>query len=118
MSTDSRSEACRYYHESDRNLEADVQALISNPRGILVFTPKLVVLMKPVLLQEEHLWGELADNPPKADAWYVHLMVGNVAMALQMASALPPLEWLCFQRGHRNNRPHIYHWEHLLLHHK
>ena len=118
MSTDSRSEAYRYYHESGRNLAADVHALISNPRGILVFTPELVVLMKPVLLSEELLWGELADNPPEADAWYVHLLVGNVAMARQMASALPPLEWLCFQRGRRNNQPHIYHWEHLLLNHK
>lgn len=49
------------------------------------------------------------------DAWYVHLLVGNVALARRLAATLPPLEWLCFQRGRRSNQPHIYRWEQLLL---
>lgn len=115
MSTDSRTEAYLYYRDSGRNLIDDVNTLLSNPRGVLVFTPELVVLMKPVLLQEELLWGELADNPADADAWYVHLLAGNVALARRLAATLPPLEWLCFQRGRRSNQPHIYRWEQLLL---
>ncbi len=115
MSTDSRTEAYLYYRDSGRNLIDDVNALLCNPRGVLVFTPELVVLMKPVLLQEELLWGELADNPADADAWYVHLLAGNVALARRLAATLPPLEWLCFQRGRRSNQPHIYRWEQLLL---
>lgn len=115
MRPDAQEEARRYYRESGRVLEADVESLISNPHGVLVFTPELVVLMKPVLLKEELLWGALADDPPEADAWYVHLLVGNVDQARRMAAQLPPLEWLCFQRGRRNSLPHVYHWSNVLL---
>ena len=117
MTPDARREAKRYYRGSGRELTEDVESLIRNPRGILVYTPELVVLMKPVLLCEELLWSALADNPAEADAWYVHLLVGNVALARQLAGSLPPLEWLCFHRGRRNRLPHIYRWSNLLLNH-
>lgn len=115
MIADARLEAHRYYQQSGRELTKDTEAITLNPRGVLVFTPDLVVLTKPVILREELLWGDLADDPTGADAWYVHLLVGNLKKARYMAAALPPLEWLCFQRGKRNNVPHVYHWAGILL---
>lgn len=115
MRADARKEAKLYYRGSGRQLIADVSSITDNPHGVLVFTPELVVLMKPVVLREELLWSELSDDPAEADAWYVHLLVGNVTLARQLASGLPPLEWLCFQRGRRNRLPHVYHWSNLLL---
>lgn len=115
MQQDARKEAYSYYQGSGRELTADVETLIGNPRGVLVFTPQLVVFMKPVMLGEELLWGDLADNPPEADTWYIHLLVGDVQLARRLAATLPPLEWLCFQRGQRNSYPHVYRWSSLLL---
>lgn len=117
MQQDARKEAYRYYQESGRKLTEDVEKLIGNPRGVLVFTPELVVLMKPVLLGEELLWGDLADDPPEANAWYVHLLVGDVQLARRMSDSVPPLEWLCFQRGRRNSLLHVYRWSSLLHRH-
>lgn len=116
MQQDARKEANSYYQGSGRTLTEDAEALSGNPQGVLVYSPELVVLMKPVMLSEELLWGDLADNPPEADAWYVHLLVGNVLLARRLADTLPPLEWLCFQRGRRNSRPRIYRWSSLLIH--
>lgn len=116
MQQDARKEANSYYQASGRTLTGDAAVLSGNPRGVLVYSPELVVLMKPVMLREELLWGDLADNPPEADAWYVHLLVGNVRLARRLADTLPPLGWLCFQRGRRNSRPHVYRWSSLLIH--
>lgn len=116
MWQDARTETNKYYQESGRTLTEDAVTLAGNPRGVLVYSPELVVMMKPVVLGEELLWVDLADNPSEANAWYVHLLVGNVQLARRLASTLPPLKWLCFHRGRRNSRPHVYSWSSLLIH--
>lgn len=94
-------------------MSEDIRALMSNPTGVLVYTPQLVVLAKAVRREEELLWGLLDDAPEAPDSWYIHLLAGNLALARRWAAALPPFEWCCFHRGSRNRRPHIIAWSHL-----
>lgn len=115
MDTDARTTARRYYSAARRSLAADLAALGRNPQGVIVFTPRLVALLKPALSAAPQHWEQLADTPAGADAWYVHLLVGDLAMARRMAQMLTPQRWLCFQRGLRNPLPHVYRWQRILL---
>ncbi len=103
MSTDARNTARRYYEGSGRRLEDDMAALAANPQGVVVFLPRLVALMKPVEHTESQPWLRLAAPAPQADAWYIHLLVGELAWARLQARSLPPLRWLCYQRGARGS---------------
>lgn len=111
METDARIIAIRYYQGSDRELAADMTALSSNPDAIIIYLPQLVVLAKPVSTRHPQQWDNLHESPPGADAWYVHLMAGDMQQARETARRLPPRPWICFQRGARNTRPHIIRWE-------
>ena len=51
---------------------------------------------------------------PAADAWYVHLLTGDLQLALQLGSTLPSLPLLCFQRGRRSARLHRHSWRRVL----
>lgn len=115
METDARAAARRYYSASRRSLQADMAALAANPGGVVLFSPALVALMRQVHHREPQSW-ELLEEPPsaQADAWYVHLMVGDLAWARRLARKLPPMRWLCFQRGVRSPRPHVWPWHRLL----
>ncbi|MBR1982583.1 MAG: hypothetical protein IKA23_07520 [Akkermansia sp.] len=110
MDTDARFLARQYYQHAGRNMDADLSALAANPQGIVVMLPRLVVLMKSVQSRQPDQWAELADAPEQADAWYVHLLVGDLQLARALAVILPPRRWLCFQRGLRNNAPHRLPW--------
>lgn len=110
MSTDARAAAAAYYEHSYRSFAKDVEDLRSNPQGVVVLTPRLVVLMMPALSYDPDSWRNLRVSPPGADAWYVHLMAGDVSLALHAAHVLPPLRWLCFIRGRRNNHVHRLPW--------
>lgn len=117
MSKDARELAARYYEGSGRSMAADVAALSRNPRGIIMSTPRLFVLMRPVCSHRPESWAEhLAQDEPEADAWYVHLLVGDLQLALQLGHTLPPLPRLCFQRGTRSGRPHRHNWRRALRH--
>ncbi len=111
MSTDARSTARRYYEGSGRSLGADVAALAANPQGVIVWHPQLVALMKPVEAACPQDWEQLACPVPGADAWYVHLLVGDLALARALGAGLPALRWLCFQRGARSSTLHRWSWE-------
>lgn len=110
MNTDARVQAQQYYQSAGRDMAADLEALRQHPQGVVLMMPQLVALMKPVVSTAPATWQELALPTPGADAWYVHLLVGNLALARQLAVALPPLRWLCFQRGLRSPRPHRLAW--------
>lgn len=108
---DARESASLYYAGSGRSLEADVDALIRNPRGIVMSTPRLFVLMRPVCSSRPSTWSKRLDlDDPEADAWYVHLLAGELDLALRFAQMLPPLPLLCFLRGSRSGRPHRIAW--------
>ncbi len=115
MSTDARSVARRYYAAAGRDLAADLAALSSNPEGVVVFLPRLVVLMKPVSSKCPDAWGHLEETPPGADGWYVHLLVGDLPLARRLAWLLPGRRWVCFQRGLRNAAPHRRSWSRIRL---
>lgn len=118
MEADARAAAQHYYQGSGRSLQADVAALLHNPTGVVIYTPRLVVLAKPVLRRESAHWELLHEQPPGADAWYVHLLAGDVAWARRLAVAtVAPLPWVCFRRGLRSAQPHVCAWQSLLLHH-
>lgn len=110
MSKDARTAAAAYYENSCRRFDADVEALRRNPHGVVLLSPRLVVLMKPAVSYRPQDWGLLHDSPAESDAWYVHLLAGDVTLALHLAHALPPLRWLCFQRGRRNGAVHRLPW--------
>ncbi len=110
MSEDARSSARRYYDGSERSLRVDMAALAANPHGVVVFLPRLVALMKPVESARPETWLALAEHSDGADAWYVHLLVGDLAFARQLGADLPAYPWLCFQRGARSSMLHRWRW--------
>ncbi len=110
MSSDARSTARHYYAGSGFSLAADMAALAANPQGIVIFLPQLVVLAKPVEHDHPEQWVDLGTSPQGADAWYVHLLAGELAQARQIARRLPAYPWLCFQRGARSAAIHRRSW--------
>ncbi len=110
MSSDARSRARQYYEGSGRSLGADVAALAANPQGVVVLLPQLVVLMKAVKRTCPQHWQELDSSPHGADAWYVHLLVGDLSLAQELARGLHAFPWLCFQRGARSAALHQWSW--------
>lgn len=115
MDTDARDAARSYYTASSRSLRADLAALAQHPGGVVVFTPRLVALLKPVRSDSPESWEQLSHTTTRVDAWYVHLLVGELAWARHLAGSLAPLPRLCFRRGLRNSRPHILPWHRILL---
>lgn len=114
MSNDSRYIALRYYRGSGRNLQSDIEALATNPQGVVMWSPRLVVLMKAADSTAPAEWQNLAVSPPGADGWYVHLLVGDLALARRLAHEVPCRHWACFQRGRRSPAPHRLRWQRLL----
>jgi hypothetical protein len=110
MNTDARATALRYYRTAGRDPHADLRALARNPQGVFLFSPNLVVLMKPVQSHTPDRWQELNHCPPESDGWYIHLLVGNLQLAARLAAALPGKQWLCFHRGLRSPVPHRLPW--------
>ncbi len=110
MSPDARDRARQYYSGSGRSMAADMAALAANPHGVLVLLPKLVALLKPVRRDRPQDWGALAHSPAGADAWYVHLLVGDLRLARRLGAGLERYPWLCFQRGARNACLHSWQW--------
>ena len=111
MSTDARLIALRYYRGSARHLQDDLEALAANPHGVVVWTPRLVVLMKAAHSQQPQEWLNLAVSPRQADGWYVHLLAGDLSLARRLASMVPEHRWACFQRGKRSAAPHRLSWQ-------
>lgn len=115
MNTDARITALYYYARSGRDAAADVAALMQNPQGVFVFTPELVVLMKPADSSKPADWGKLEQSPADADGWYVHLLCGKLPLARKLAWLLPAYRWVCFQRGSRNAVAHRRSWARMRL---
>lgn len=115
MDTDARVAAQRYYSGSGRSLLADMTTLVQNPGGIVHYSSCLVALLRPVQSRMPSRWEQLSERPLSPNGWYVHLLVGDLRLARQIARHLPPLQWLCFRRGLRSPRPHIVPWSRILL---
>ena len=111
MDNDARHTARCYYASSTRNLQADLAALGGNAAGVVVWTPQLVAMLKPVAAGRAAEWEELAESPADADAWYVHLLAGDLELARRLGAGLAALPLLCFRRGLRNATPHIHRWQ-------
>lgn len=114
MNCDARDAAARYYDLARRDMAADLEALAAAPRGVVLYMPELVALLKPARRDCPERWELLDDAPADADAWYIHLLVGDLALARRLAAGLPPLPWGCFRRGLRNRCPHCLPWRRLL----
>lgn len=110
MNTDARELALQYYQTAGRDMGIDLATLGDHPQGVILLSPQLVALMKPVQSTAPETWPKLEHVAPVADAWYVHLLVGNLAWARQLAVSLPPQLWLCFHRGLRSGKPHRIPW--------
>ena len=110
MNTDARVQAAAYYAAAGRKMEDDIAALMRHPQGVVLLMPQLVVLMKPTRSSAPELWEQLETTPAAPDAWYIHLLAGNLPLARRLAAVLPPLRWLCFRRGRRSSAPHCLPW--------
>ena len=115
MNTDARLTALQYYARSGRHAAEDIAALMQNPQGVFLFTPDLVVLMKPADSKNPAAWGKLDESPVAADGWYVHLLCGKLPLARKLAWLLPAYRWVCFQRGTRNAKAHRMRWSRVRL---
>ncbi len=111
MDTDARIIAIRYYGGSERRMGEDLAALSDNPEAVIIYMPQLVVLMKPADSKAPGEWERLRETPAGADAWYIHLLAGNLELARKLAQQQQARPWLCFLRGQRNARPHIMNWQ-------
>lgn len=110
MNADARKQAWEYYQAAGRDMDADLAILSAQPQGVVLLMPQLVALVRPVHSRAPELWSRLEHIFPTTDAWYVHLLVGDLALARKLATALAPQRWLCFQRGLRNSTPHRLPW--------
>lgn len=110
MDKDARHTARRYYAGSTRRLADDLAALGGNPAGVIVWLPQLVALLKPAAAANADGWEELGSSPAQPDAWYVHLLAGDLELARLLGARLAPLPHLCFRRGLRSPAPHIHRW--------
>lgn len=117
MKHDARVYAERYYAGSSRSLAEDMAATAGNPHGVTLFSPALVALLQPCRSTQAEPWRHWGQpTPPSlADAWYVHLLVGDLALARCMAALLPPHPWVVFQRGTRGPALRRYPWQRFLL---
>lgn len=70
MSTDARVIARQYYATYGRNMCSDISALQANPQGVVLFTPFVVAMLKPIRTDEDLLWMDLAQSPPQS-GWLV-----------------------------------------------
>lgn len=105
---DAREEVKKYYGESYRSLSDDVYYLIINRQGVVIWTERCCVLArmvdstKGIEAWEDCLWKP-ESNP---DAWYIHMMAGDVNEAIELAMKEQPLPYVVFQRGLRDERIH------------
>lgn len=113
MSTDARRLALSYYRLFERDPEADLSALAANPTGVVIWLPRLVVLMKAADSRHPEDWYKLDESPAQADGWYVHLLAGDLKLARRLACEVPRRRWACFQRGRRGASPHHLSWQRL-----
>lgn len=90
MKHDARVYAERYYAGSSRSLAEDMAATAGNPHGVTLFSPALVALLQPCRSTQAEPWRHWGrPTPPSlADAWYVHLLVGDLALARCMAARM------------------------------
>lgn len=105
---DAREEVREYYRDSDRYMHDDIEDLIINKQGAVVWTKNCCILARmvntsdPVDAWSYRLW-EVVDNP---DAWYVHVMAGDIKTAMELAKKAQRLPYVVFQRGLRNDKVH------------
>ncbi len=112
MSRDARQLAREYYDRHDRDIQQDMQRLSGNSRAFIIWMPQLITLAVPVNHQHPETWTSLAlTSPQDSDAWYVHLLIGDLALARELARQAEALPYLCFQRGLRSPRPHIHRFD-------
>lgn len=80
-------------------LAEHLQDYLRHPHGVLIKRADLVVLARPVVLDDPERWLGL-DEAGEANAWYVQLLAGRVSAAL----ALMPyrLPWCCWHRQFRD----------------
>lgn len=106
MSTDARELAARYYAAGCRDMAEDAAALGAHPQSLVILMPELVVLAKQVCSDQPDTWEELHHIAEQPDAWYIHLMTGDLHLLRRIAAALPLRPYVCFRRGLRSPHPH------------
>lgn len=111
MNKDARNHSDEYYRRQGASLAIDLKSIARNPRGVIIWTRELVVIMKPDYSTDTRHWHELDYSPRDADAWYMHLLTGNLELARALMPVLESLPWVCFQRGLRSIKPRRISWE-------
>lgn len=102
---DARKTARDYYRGSGRNVKDDIAAHLL--KGVVVWTPGLAAMARPVRLE----WGDRRVANPfydergaEYDAWFVHLLCGDLRLASGLAGDMLRFPHIVFQRGLRGSR--------------
>lgn len=105
-----------YYFLNGGNYIADFKFQYQFANSVFIWTPELVLIAKPVDTRFDYkAWSKEIFLEP--DAWYVHLLCGNLKLAIQMMQHVNPLPYVVFQRGMRSNKIHKLDWNNLIKHH-
>lgn len=103
---DAREKMRKYYAPSFRSLVDDISDLVMNKQGVVVWTENCCLLARMVNSKDKDSWEYLWEETEDPDAWYVHLMAGDVKTAMELAKKARPLPFVVFQRGLRDERVH------------
>lgn len=90
--------ACALYEAHGAVLASDLQDYLRHPWARIVKTPDLLLLYRPIVLDDPERWLE---QPGEANAWYVRLCVSRIGIAAALREMPYPLPFVCWHRNFR-----------------
>lgn len=112
MNANAKRLAKHYYAPTTRSESQDILKICQNPRGVVFVSRAIFALLRPVRSDMPQSWDrQLYEDDSTADAWYIHLLTGDLKQALRLATqVLSPLPYIVFFRGKRSAKPHRIRW--------
>lgn len=105
---DARTATADYYADSTRNIHQDVDLHLRDPRSVVVWSERLVLMARPVSLDApEALIIDPIHVFETADAWFVHWMAGDLGALAGHVEEMRRYKHIAFQRGKRGGRIHV-----------
>ena len=112
-------EEARKYYDKYTNGELafrwEVAECAFDNEAAFVCTPELFVMAWPVRSGRDTGWWREHQPCENPDAWYIHLLCGDLKKALEVLPKLAkPLPYVVFQRGARSHKVHKYKYDKLV----
>lgn len=90
--------ACALYETHGLLLAQDLQNYLRHPAGYVVKTPEMLLLYRPVVLDDPDRWLE---HTGEANAWYVRLLVSGRGIETALREMPYRLPFCCWHRNFR-----------------